>query len=201
MKEEIKPNQIKEFVVDDDNLSGILEAVSLVENPAIEIDYIYFSKDKKTFSTNEEKRIVAGIAMVPDKLIYRNNGEEEFYGYFTAETIKKCAYQFMKEKRNDMVTIQHQSAVDDVYVIESWIVEDSEKDKINTFGIEAPVGSWCLMMKVENDQVWADVKAGKCKAYSIEGFFGLATKQKSLIERIKDAIEAGDIELVKNLLK
>lgn len=201
MKEEIKPNQIKEFVVDDNNLSGILEAVSLVEEPAIEIDYIYFSKDKKYFASNEEKRIVVGPAMITEKLIYRNNGEEEFYGYFSADTIKKCAYQFMKEKRNDMVTLQHQSAVDDVYVIESWIVEDKDNDKSRMYGLDVPVGSWMLMMRVENDEVWTDVKAGKCAGFSIEGFFGLATKQKSLIEQLKDAVIAEDLELVKKLLE
>lgn len=196
-----KTTNIREFIVDETNIDGILEAISLVEEPAIEQDFLYFNKAKLTFKINDEQRIIVGPAMIPDKLIYRNDGLEEFYGFFTKETIKKCAEQFLKEKRNDNMTLQHEGSIQDVYVIESWIVANPEMDKSKALGLTVPEGTWMVSMRVNNEQVWQDIKDGKAKGFSIEGYFGLNKKEKPLLERIKDAIEAGDIELVKNLLK
>lgn len=194
--ENIPKNKIKEFIVDDDNLTGVLEAISLVEEPAIEMDYIFFNQDKKLFSLNDEQRIVMGVAMAPDKLIYRNDGTMEgYYGYFTKETIKKCAYQFMKEKRNDMVTLQHEKPLDNVYVIESWIVEDPELDKSKSFGIETTTGCWMVAMKVEDEETWKQVKNGEAKGFSIEGFFGL-NKKEDILDKIKDIMSSDETEVI-----
>jgi hypothetical protein len=58
-----------------------------------------------------------------------------------------------------------------VSVIESWIVEDPLKDKTALYGLNAVEGAWAVTMKIDNDDVWKDVKSGKYLGLSIEGMF------------------------------
>jgi hypothetical protein len=78
-------------------------------------------------------------------------------------------------------------------IVESWIVEDSEMDKSKKYGLNVPVGTWMVSMKVNNEQIWNDfVKTGKVKGFSIEGYFAdklemslQDAKEQELIEKIK----------------
>ena len=196
-----KITNIREFIIDED-MTGVLEAISLVEEPAIEMDFLYFEKNQNVlYFQDDEKHIITGAAMVPDKLIYRNDGLEEFYGFFTKESIRKCAFQFLKEKRNDKMTLNHESPIEGVYVIESWIVDNPEMDKSKELGLNVPLGTWMISMKVENEEVWQDIKEGRAKGFSIEGFFGLNKKEKPLLELIHEAVIAEDLDLIKKLLQ
>jgi hypothetical protein len=77
----------------------------------------------------------------------------------------------MKNKYNGEVTVEHAKKVNDVYLTESWIIEQSGKDKSNLYGFTLPKGTWFGIYKVDNDKVWEEVKAGKYKGFSIEGIF------------------------------
>jgi hypothetical protein len=143
--------------------------------------------------TNEEKREVVGIALVPDKKIYRNVDGEEFNIYFTAQTIEKTNELFMKNLNLNKITSQHERDVEGVSVIESWIVEDSKQDKSNIYKLNAPVGSWIVKMKVYNDSEWVRVKNGEYKGFSIEGKYKEADVKASeqvdeLIKEIENLI-------------
>ena len=76
-------------------------AISMVEMPAIEEDFVALSKDEEekqqVFLEANEKHMVYGAVLVPDKDIYRNNGEQEFYISFTKDSIEKMSQDFMKE--------------------------------------------------------------------------------------------------------
>ena len=137
--------------------------------------------------TNEEKREVVGIALVPDKKIYRNVDGEEFNIYFTAQTIEKTNELFMKNLNLNKITSQHERDVEGVSVIESWIVEDSKQDKSNIYNLNAPVGSWIVKMKVYNDSEWVRVKNGEYKGFSIEGKYKEAEIKAS--EQVDDLIK------------
>lgn len=158
-----------EMIIKDENVDGVF-AISLVDKPAIQEDFIYLSSHEIELKvTNEEKREVVGIALVPDKKIYRNVDGEEFNIYFTAQTIEKTNELFMKNLNLNKITSQHERDVEGVSVIESWIVEDSKQDKSNIYNLNAPVGSWIVKMKVYNDSEWVRVKNGEYKGFSIEG--------------------------------
>ena len=148
-------------------------ANSFVESPAIERDFVFFNKQKVTFqSIDEEKRLVAGPLLVPHKKIPRLDDEIGMYNvFFKPETIEKIARKFMKNRYNGEVTVEHERKVNDVYLTENWIIEQSAKDKSNLYGFTLPKGTWFGIYKVENDKVWEDVKAGKYKGFSIEGVF------------------------------
>ncbi len=127
------------------------------------------------FAAVEDQQILVGPAMIPGKLIPRKdeNGDV-YYVYFTKDTIKRLAYKAMKDKIIDRVNIEHNSGelVDDVYLVESWIVENPETDKAKEYGLNPVEGTWMTMYKVDNLGVWEGyVKPGLVKGFSIEGYF------------------------------
>jgi hypothetical protein len=111
------------------------------------------------------------LALVPEKRIYRKMKGQEFNIYFSAETIAKTSELFMKKLNLNNVTSEHEKPVTGVTVIESWIVEDTDKDKTALYNLNAPVGSWAITMKVYNDEEWDKIKAGDYKGFSIEGIY------------------------------
>jgi hypothetical protein len=164
---------IIELVLDEmQELMGI-QAISIVENPAIEEDFVALKTQKIEFATqNEEKRILMGAALIPNKPIYRRSGEEEFYVYFSKDTIRKASELFFQNGNQNKSTLEHEAELQKLSVVESWIVEDTEKDKSRLYGMDMPVGTWMISMKVNNPDIWENyVKTGKVKGFSIEGYF------------------------------
>ena len=127
------------------------------------------------FAAVDDQQILVGPAMIPGKLIPRKDENGDlYYVYFTKDTIKNIAYKAMKDKVIDRVNIEHEPGkfVDDVYLVESWIVNDPETDKARSFGLNPVEGTWMTMYKVDNLDVWEGyVKPGLVRGFSIEGFF------------------------------
>lgn len=189
-----------ELFIKDENEDGVF-AVSLVESPAIEENFIALSTHKMELKVvDEDKKIVTGLALVPDKRIYRKmklkEGEEpkEFNIYFSKETISKTAELFMKKLNLNNITSEHEKPVTGVTVIESWVVEDTDKDKTALYNLKAPVGSWAITMKVYNEEEWSKIKAGDYKGFSIEGIYqGMdalnMSKDLDIIEQLKHILD------------
>ena len=173
---------------------GDLFAVSLVEDPAIESNFIALSKEKKLVQL--EKRLLVGAALIPNKPIYRNINGKEFYISFDEATIEKLAQDFLANDYQHNITISHQEGVDDIVVVESWI-KTSENDKSVDYGINEPVGTWFISVKVNNDEIWDRVKNGEYKGFSIEAMVGLDENlelnkelimNEELIEKLREII-------------
>lgn len=163
---------IELFIDENDDVSGI-EAVSIVENPAIEEDFVALKNQEFKFAeVNKEKRILMGAALIPNKPIYRRNEENEYYIYFSRDTVRKASELFFIRGNHNKSTLEHQMPLEGLVAVESWIVEDKEQDKSKLYGMDMPLGTWMLSMKVLNDDVWENyVKTGKVKGFSIEGYF------------------------------
>ena len=144
--------------------------ISMVSEPAIEVDYVALAKqdDIEVKLSSDERHICYGPALIPNKDIYRNNGEQEFYINFTEESIIKMSQEFMKNYKQHEVSLQHEENVDEVYVAESWIVEDPYRDKANALGFNVPKNTWMIGMKVNNIDTWERVKSGELKGFSVE---------------------------------
>lgn len=128
---------------------------------------------KFKFALDEDEQMVVGPLMIPDKLILRiDENDDPYYVFFSKKTIQDIAYKLMKEKRLDSVNIEHdmEQRVDG-YMVSSWIVEDSSRDKQNIYGFNFPEGTWMGQYKIENEGVWDLVKSGDLKGFSVEGFF------------------------------
>ena len=176
-------------------------AVSLVESPAIEEGWVALStRGIELKVIDEERRVVVGMALVPDKRIYRKMKGVEFNIYFSKETIAKTQELYMRNLNVNNVTTEHKKTIEGATVIESWIVENSKMDKSNIWKLDAPVGAWVIMMKINNEEEWEQVKEGTYQGFSIEGAFsgfenveGIeASKQiaedEVLVEKIKSII-------------
>lgn len=163
---------ILELIIDEEaELYGI-DAISLVEAPAIESDFIAMKSQLLEFKTqDQEKRIVMGAALIPDKPIYRKTGDEEYYVYFSKNTVRRAMELYFKNGNQANATLEHEHKINGLHVVESWIVE-GEQDKSRMYGLDVPVGTWMVSMKVENDAIWEKfVKEGTVKGFSIEGYF------------------------------
>ena len=159
----------------DTNNKGVY-SISLVEDPAMEGDFIALSKENKVElkTVDEEQRILIGLVLEPNKDIYRNQGGEEFNLRFSEETIKDLSHNFFKQGYQTNSSIEHDKEITGVSFVESWIVEDSAIDKSANFGFSYPKGSWVATMKVDDENVWKDyVKTGKVKGFSIDAFLTL----------------------------
>ena len=160
--------------------SSDVYAISLVEEPAIEIDYVAFDKDKETKPNlkfiedkQNEKFMILGPALVPDKNIYRNYDGNEFYVSFSAECIEKLSYKFMKTCYGDgCFTKDHESFAQGCSLAESWI-KTSENDKSVEYGFDCPIGTWFIAAKIDSIELWDSIKKGERKGFSIESWVDL----------------------------
>ena len=161
-----------ELKIDDELLDEVF-AISLVSEPAIESNFVFFDKEKVQFQKiDNEKRIVAGPVLIPNKKILRIDGEGKPYEvFFSPETVEKLAQNYLKRRYTNKTTLEHDGDVENVSLVESWI-KTTKLDKSNGLGLNLPVGSWVGMFKVNNDEIWEEyVKNGSVKGFSIEGLF------------------------------
>lgn len=169
-----KDLEVKELFIDDFNN---VRAISLVKSPAIEVDFLKFSNARMNISfakVDTDKRILTGPAMIPDKQIYRYNPDtnEEFYVFFSPETVESISQEYLISEKNSNVTLQHETELENVTIVESWIVKDPEKDKASSLGYDVPAGTWMVSMKVTDDALWEEIKSSEdINGFSIEGFF------------------------------
>lgn len=165
--------QIIELVLgEEDEVTGI-DAISIVSKGAIEEDFIALkSQEVQLAEVDKEKRILMGALLVPNKPIYRRNDDNEYYIYFSKDTVLKASQTFLMNGNQNNSTLEHQHELKGLTLVESWIVEDEVHDKSRKYDMSVPVGTWMGSVKVNNDDVWNDyVKTGKVKGFSIEGYF------------------------------
>mgnify|MGYP003636201964 FL=1 len=197
--------KLYELLIDENDLllSGV-NAISIVENPAIASDFIALGDQKPILlaEVNKDKQILMGAALIPDKPIYRKDGDEEYYVYFSKETIAKTAEAFFRNNNQNNATLEHAEVLDNMTVFESWIVEDPEYDKSKKYGLEVPEGTWMVSMKVDDKDVWDNyVKDNKVFGFSIEGKFANVLRKESSDMNFSDQVLDGTLELIKQFLK
>ena len=182
--------RVIELIIDEENEFSGIDAISVVENPAIEEDFIALKKQPiQLAEVSEEKRILMGAALVPDKKILRRDDDgDEYYIYFSKDTVRKASELFLSKGHQNNSTLEHDIPLEGMSVVESWLVEDEKKDKSRKYGFEVPVGTWMVSMKVYNDDIWSKVKEGEVKGFSIEGYFADKAERpkESLPERFED---------------
>jgi len=175
-------------------------AISLVSDPAIEVNFVSLSKQReiKLATINEEQRILVGPILIPDQLIYRNQDGHEYNIMFPKETIKQVQHNFVQQGYQNNSTLEHSGkAIPNVTFVETWIKEDEVHDKSVLYGFSEPVGTLFGLMKVNNDEIWNDyVKTGKVKGFSIDGVFdmekvNLKSEINMNLETIVNAIKEG----------
>jgi|TARA_R100000482_G_scaffold30774_1_gene9981 hypothetical protein len=188
--------RVIELLIDEDELLSGIEAISIVDRPAIQEHFIALSEQSKLqlAEVDKEKRILMGAALVPNKNIYRQDGDDEYYIYFSEDTVRKASELFLMRGNQNKSTLEHEAQLNGLSVVESWIIEDEKYDKSRKYDMDLPVGTWMVSMKVNNDEVWNNyVKTGLVKGFSIEGYFTDKVNMAE-IEEVSE-IEANEILL------
>ena len=152
---------------------------------------------QKLYFYDEDKRIIIGAAMVPHKMIHRYDSLGNlYYVFFSRETIKKMADKFLRQRKTDETSVEHDGrklGADKVYITESWVSEDPIKDKSAAYGFELPVGTWFVSMKVEDENVWKQIKNKTLNGFSVEGLFAeksYFSSEAEIINNIKEILKS-----------
>ena len=186
---------IFELVIDEEAEVYGIDAISLVDKPAIELDFVALSEQRVAFAeVDADKRIVMGPALVPDKPIYRRGAEGEFYVYFSKSTVRRASELYMMHGNQSSHTLEHEHTITGLTLVESWVVEDKDKDKSAVYNLDVPVGTWMVAIKVDNDAIWQEwVKEGRVKGFSIEGYFvdkmEVQQREERMLAELAKAIE------------
>ena len=178
--------RIVELILDEEQEESGIEAISIVESPAIESDFVALKTEEiKLAEIDKEKRILLGALLIPNKPIYRTGSEGDYYIFFSKDTISKASQMYLRNGYQNNSTLEHEKDLKGLTLVESWIVVDEVQDKSRKYGLNVPLGTWMGAVKVNNDEIWNEyVKTNKVKGFSIEGYF--ADKMESPKEKVKE---------------
>jgi len=194
--------RIVELILDEEMEDSGVEAISIVESPAIESDFVALKNEEiKLAEISKEKKILMGALLIPNKPIYRQGDDGEYYIFFSKDTIAKASQMYLKNGYQKNSTLEHEQTLSGLTLVESWLVEDEVHDKSRKYGLNVPVGTWMGSVKVDNEDIWQEyVKKGIVKGFSIEGYF--ADKMESPKDSIKEKMSSDDLILseIKNIL-
>lgn len=185
----MEKKRIKELVIGEE--MGVF-AISLVENPAIEIDGIYLSADDNIqiqLKEDVEQGLFAGIILRPEKDIKRKDEQGYFYINFSSDTVKQLAHNYIANNRQAQTTEEHQKRIDGVTLVETWTVVDPKNDKINALGLAAQKGDWAGLFDVQNEDTKAKLRSGELKGISIEGSFEEKDKDSEFLKELKSLVD------------
>ncbi len=190
--------KIIELIIDENDLQTGIHAVSVVHSPAIEENFIALSKHEiELKEVDTEKKILMGAALVPNKQILRADKDGNgYYIYFSEDTIKKASELFLMRSNQNNATLEHKEKLNGMSVVESWVIDNPEMDKSKEYGFNLPKGTWMISMKVNNEDIWKEVKLGKVKGFSIEGYFAdkyemsqEKDEREEIINKLKDLLK------------
>ena len=194
--------RIVELILDEEQEESGIEAISIVESPAIESDFVALKTEEiKLAEIDKEKRILLGALLIPNKPIYRKGSEGDYYIFFSKDTISKASQMYLRNGYQNNSTLEHSKDLKGLTLVESWIVEDEVQDKSRKYGLNVPVGTWMGAVKVNNDEIWNEyVRTNKVKGFSIEGYF--ADKMESPKEKIKEDMSSeGDKQTLLKIIE
>jgi len=185
---------IIEYRIDEEDEDSGVFAISLVNEPAIQSDFVTLNSIKIDLKvTNEERGLLMGAVLIPNKPIFRRDADGREYNiYFSSETVRKASELYLKNGFQSSTTLEHNQKLRDNFIVETWIKEDDVHDKSVKFGIEAPVGSWIASIKISDPEVMKLAKSGVINGFSIEGMF---------TDKVEASIEEEILELLNKLKK
>lgn len=141
------------------------------------------------FSIDEDKKVVMGPAMIPNKMIKRTDENGlPYWVYFTEKTVQDISEDFFAKNRTNMTNVEHKedTVTQRNTLLESWIIEDPNLDKSALYGFNLPKGTWMVSYKINDEETWKMVKEGKLNGFSIEGLFVERAEAMKANEKVKE---------------
>ena len=201
--------KIVELILDEELEFNGIEAISIVENPAIQSNFVALKDHEiKLAEMDSEKRILLGAILNPNKPILRKGDKEDYYIFFSKDTVEKASQMYLKDGNQNNTSLEHEYKLRGLTLVESWIVQDEVHDKSRMYKNtkDVPLGTWMGAIKVNDDAVWDKyVKEGSVKGFSIEGYFAdkMDRPKESLNDLQKELDEQEALErlsVIKDLL-
>lgn len=169
--------------IGDDDMGMV--AISLVDFPATECDFLKFNADKEPIKfrvEDEEKRIVYGLVMAANMPIYRRNGDFEWLIFYEPSTIRDMAEKYLKDGLQNRVDLNHNGVFEDGVNMVEFFLKDS-KAGISPKGFEDyEDGSLFASFHVTNDEVWSKIKSGDFNGFSLEGYFSIEQETEEVFK-------------------
>jgi len=195
--------KIIELILDEETEFNGVDAISIVENPAIQSNFVAL-KDAdqvvKLAEVSKDKRILLGAILIPNKPILRKGDDEDYYIYFSNDTVERASQMYLKQGNQHNASLEHEYNLKGLTLVESWIVKDLTHDKSRLYDNtkDVPVGTWMGAIRVDSDEVWDGyVKEGVVKGFSIEGYFAdKAERPKEKINDFLNEIESLEAEFL-----
>lgn len=174
-----------------ENDSTEVNWVSLVHNPAIQLDWVAFSQNGKAEKTeqikfkmaNPEKRILAGVFMKAGKPIIRvdeyedGTQGEEYAVMFSKENIETAVKKFQRNGYGRNSDTEHNTQQNGCYILDSWYIRDPESNPLKQFGFAVEEGDWVGTIHVPDEKMWNEyIKTGALKGFSVMGLFKFGKK-------------------------
>ena len=167
----------------------IFDNIALVDLPANEVDFIKMAEEVEVkFSVNDDKRIVSGPILIPEQMVYRNDGKKQYYIKFSKEAIEQMAFRFFKDKREGEGNVMHQIPVNGITFFESYLL-NRERGIVPVEFKDLPDGTWLASAKVENDAVWQLVKEGKLRGFSISAMLTTKPAEEKELDTLEDLVD------------
>lgn len=205
---------IYDLVFDEENDDLGLTAISFVDFPAIQHDFVYFSANKSMIVlSDEEKREVVSPILIPNQLIIRQAEDGSYYYIrWSEETIREIALKYAMNGWFNNFNVMHPSFYnqdleysdvmeDEVEMLRMWTIEDASTDEINTrYGFDLPKGTLCVHLHVGNEDIWSRIKSGELRGLSIEAFMSMEIKQNKIKEENKMEFTRSNVSLFEKFL-
>lgn len=167
----------------------IFDNIALVDLPANEVDFIKMAEEVEVkFSVNDDKRIVSGPILIPEQMVYRNDGKKQYYIKFSKEAIEQMAFRFFRDKREGEGNVMHQIPVNGITFFESYLL-NRERGIVPVEFKDLPDGTWLASAKVENDAVWQLVKEGKLRGFSISAMLTTKPAEEKELDTLDDLVD------------
>lgn len=178
-----------------DERDGII-AISFVEEPAVESNFMLFGKQIPLFFANEEKKNILGVIMRADFPIYRRDEDgNEYYVTYSAKTIAKMAQKYFVSGAVNTTSIDHNGETLDGVSLVQWYIKDTDKGIAPNGFDDVKDGSLFAEFHIENENLWTACKDGTFKGFSLEGYF---TTEKTNLK--SDKMENKIMQKVRELL-
>jgi hypothetical protein len=185
-------NDIPTYKISADQIEEGVDLIAVTANPAIMVKGVKLSivadTPAKAMEFSGERMVIAGPALIPDKKIYRSDEDGEYYVVFEKDVIAQMVEKFAATKSSHVFNVEHTAEQAPAFILEHWIVEDSEMDKSKKFGFDLPVGTWFVMAKITDKKFWDEqVKDNDKFGFSIEGLLGLKLNREKMKKNSKAA--------------
>lgn len=166
-----------------DDITG-MDAISLVDFPAVNKNFLCFSEQKqvkKLQFADAQKHIITGVVCLADTPIYRWNEQiGDYYVVFSKETIRQMVEKYSKQGLWNSVNLQHNDDdfINSAIMLETYLV-DKERGIVPKEFAEIPDGSWIASFKITDDKMWNYIiNSGELNGFSLQGMFDMVPEEK-----------------------